>query len=129
MSAEATTERADGQPKPEPAPQHPRGWLRFHQKLVLVQLAVPYGAVKFPNAPARMSDVNPQVDPRSPENGIAYCEALPGVLYVEQNADGSVLLMLETAAAPDGRDRATIAIHPSNVNYCTMVERSLIERS
>lgn len=117
---------SDPKTEPAPAPNDPVGWRRFHGKLVLLQLAVPYGAVRYPNVPIRARDVNPNVPPEQAD-GFAYTETLPGVLYVEADAHG-LLLLIEIQAPPDGKDKATIAIHPEDVRFCTMVERSLIER-
>ena len=112
-------------------PDRPRtvsGWWRFHEKHVLLQLLRPYGATKVGVdgwlRPANFADVGSckTDDPQASQQ--AFAEAIPGMLFVEPNGSGGVVLILKTLAA---NGDATVALNPEMVAYCTMAERRFVQ--
>jgi hypothetical protein len=109
--------------------REPRGWLRFHEQQVLLQLREPYGGVKVAAngmvIPASMAEVGsvPADDPAARNQ--AFAQAVPGRLYVEPNGSGGVVLVLKTLCA---NGTATVALDPEAVLYCTMAESRLVHQ-
>ena len=97
--------------------ERPSGWFAFQEKPVMIQLreGQPYLGVDY--AYELMKDAE--------SGGVKAVPVLSGVLHVEPDGDGGVMLVLQVPTRV-GNDFALIYVRPADVLYCTHIHQSRI---
>jgi len=109
MSEENATER-------EKSPQtgdRPSGWFAFADKPVMLQLKEPYIGCSYAYSPSMAK-----------EGGVIATPVLSGVLHVEPNGNGGVMLALQMPM--EGKDFALIGFSPDMIAFCTHIHQPRI---
>lgn len=91
------------------------GWIHFHERTVMLQLREPYIGVEYTGDSYR---------PSMADGGVKATPMLSGVLSVEPNGEGGVMLILRRYIS--GRDQLLWGGFPRDVLYCTHIEQSSI---
>ena len=109
MSGETQTEQGN-----ERVGERPSGWFAFNEKPVLLQFREPYFSVTYP-----------AYEPQMKEGGVVAVPVLNGILHVEPDGCGGVMLILERPTG-HGSDTLLMAVKPADVVFCTHVHESRI---
>lgn len=109
MSDEAQTEQGN-----ERVGERPTGWFAFNEKPVMVQLREPYIGCTYGYVPSM-----------DQEGGVRAVPVLSGVLHVEPDGCGGVMLVVQQPTG-NGSDFAMVALKPADVVYCTHIHQSRI---
>jgi len=95
--------------------ERPSGWFAFNEKPVMLQLREPYIGVTYA--------MQPSID--SSSGGVRAVPVLSGVLHVEPDGSGGVMLIIQMPTG-NGSDFAMVALKPADVVYATHIHQSLI---
>jgi len=94
--------------------ERPSGYFAFNEKPAMLQLREPYIGCTYAHIPAM-----------NKEGGAIAVPVLSGVLHVEPDGAGGIMLVVEMPTG-SGKDFALVAVSPRDVLYCTHIHQSRI---
>jgi hypothetical protein len=109
MSGETQSEQGNAV-----AVERPSGWFNFNEKPVMLQFREPYIGVDYP-----------AYRPTVKDGGVVAAPVLNGILHVEPDGSGGVMLILERPTGHGG-DTLLMAVKPADVVFCTHINESRI---
>lgn len=110
-----SNENQEAQPETSaPTGERPSGWFAFHEKPVMLQLRDPYIGCTYSYQPSMDN-----------EGGVRAVPVLSGVLHVEPDGDGGLMLVIQMPTG-NGQDFAMVAVKPADVLYATHIHQARI---
>jgi hypothetical protein len=110
-------ENKDAATEIPPPGERPSGWFAFNERPVMLQLEQPYIGCDYTD-----HSYGPAMDA---EKNVRAVPLLTGILHVEPDGAGGVMLVLQMATG-NGNDFALIAVKPKDILYCTHIHQSRI---
>lgn len=101
----------------QPTNERPSGWFAFNNKPVMLQLEQEKAYIGCDYS------YGPSIDKES--GGVRAVPILSGVLHVEPDGSGGVMLIIEMPTG-NGSDVALVAVKPKDVVYATHIHQSRI---